>query len=201
MLFCLSCFMDSDNNGVYIMFHAELLMQPVSFMLATHHSLVCQRIIPQDLFSSEFFVFSVTLVCVPMAVGQSISKLWIYGDFMCKTTGYLQGVFPFSSRVNFLLQNWTAASSRILSVHGLEKLKRRRETRRQLFPFREKLVFLQSKKQNATLNCHTPFLQAFYVKCKTSLEYPVSVLCVNLPSSEHSFLAQSVLWCNKICGC
>ncbi len=38
-----------------------------------------------------FCIIAVTLVCVPMAVGQSVYKLWIYGEFMCKVTGYLQG--------------------------------------------------------------------------------------------------------------
>ncbi|XP_074640337.1 QRFP-like peptide receptor [Tubulanus polymorphus] len=34
----------------------------------------------------------VTCICIPMAVGQSIYKVWIYGFVMCKFTAYLQGV-------------------------------------------------------------------------------------------------------------
>ncbi|CAH1775589.1 unnamed protein product [Owenia fusiformis] len=34
----------------------------------------------------------VTTLCMPMAIGKSVYKLWIYGVFMCKTTGYFQGV-------------------------------------------------------------------------------------------------------------
>ncbi|KAK2157161.1 hypothetical protein LSH36_196g00008 [Paralvinella palmiformis] len=34
----------------------------------------------------------VTLICMPMAIGQSVHKLWIYGEFMCKMTTYMQGV-------------------------------------------------------------------------------------------------------------
>ncbi|XP_046544813.1 galanin receptor 2a-like [Haliotis rubra] len=35
---------------------------------------------------------SVCLICVPMAVGQAVYKVWIYGEFMCKITTFLQGV-------------------------------------------------------------------------------------------------------------
>ncbi|XP_041363707.1 QRFP-like peptide receptor [Gigantopelta aegis] len=34
----------------------------------------------------------VTLVCMPIAVGTITYKLWIYGDFLCKTTSFLQGI-------------------------------------------------------------------------------------------------------------
>ncbi|XP_034256149.1 QRFP-like peptide receptor [Thrips palmi] len=34
----------------------------------------------------------VTLICMPMAVGQNVSKLWIYGEVMCMLTTYFQGV-------------------------------------------------------------------------------------------------------------
>ncbi|ESP05281.1 hypothetical protein LOTGIDRAFT_102897, partial [Lottia gigantea] len=36
--------------------------------------------------------FSVCIVCIPMAVGQAVYSVWIYGEFMCKVTGFLQGV-------------------------------------------------------------------------------------------------------------
>ncbi|XP_041357841.1 galanin receptor 2b-like [Gigantopelta aegis] len=32
------------------------------------------------------------LICIPMAVGQAVYKVWIYGEFMCKITAFLQGV-------------------------------------------------------------------------------------------------------------
>ncbi|XP_046684843.1 orexin receptor type 2-like [Homalodisca vitripennis] len=34
----------------------------------------------------------VTFICMPMAVGQSVSGLWLYGEAMCKLSSYLQGV-------------------------------------------------------------------------------------------------------------
>ncbi|XP_071169342.1 QRFP-like peptide receptor [Mytilus edulis] len=34
----------------------------------------------------------VSLICVPMAVGHALYRVWIYGEFMCKVTAYLQGV-------------------------------------------------------------------------------------------------------------
>ncbi|XP_065565939.1 orexin/Hypocretin receptor type 1-like [Artemia franciscana] len=34
----------------------------------------------------------VTLVCMPMAMGQSIFRFWIFGIFLCKFGAYLQGV-------------------------------------------------------------------------------------------------------------
>ncbi|XP_043474587.1 orexin receptor type 2-like isoform X2 [Leptopilina heterotoma] len=34
----------------------------------------------------------VTLICMPMAVSQAVSILWVYGEIMCKLFFYLQGV-------------------------------------------------------------------------------------------------------------
>ncbi|KDR22267.1 Orexin receptor type 1, partial [Zootermopsis nevadensis] len=34
----------------------------------------------------------VTLICMPVAISQAVIKLWLYGEFMCKITYYLQGV-------------------------------------------------------------------------------------------------------------
>lgn len=33
----------------------------------------------------------VTFICMPIAVGQSVTGLWLYGETMCKLTSYLQG--------------------------------------------------------------------------------------------------------------
>lgn len=33
----------------------------------------------------------ITLLCMPMVVGQIIFRLWVYGEFMCKLSGYMQG--------------------------------------------------------------------------------------------------------------
>ncbi|XP_060596397.1 QRFP-like peptide receptor isoform X1 [Ruditapes philippinarum] len=35
---------------------------------------------------------SVTIICIPVAVGQALYRIWLYGEFMCKMTGFLQGV-------------------------------------------------------------------------------------------------------------
>lgn len=35
---------------------------------------------------------SVTIICIPVAVGQALYRIWLYGEFMCKLTGFLQGV-------------------------------------------------------------------------------------------------------------
>ncbi|XP_014788310.1 QRFP-like peptide receptor [Octopus bimaculoides] len=47
----------------------------------------------------NFFLFNlsvadlcVTLICMPMAVGMLIYRLWIYGEFLCKVTAFMQGV-------------------------------------------------------------------------------------------------------------
>lgn len=37
-------------------------------------------------------IFSVTVICIPAAVGQVLYRIWIFGEFMCKLTGYLQGM-------------------------------------------------------------------------------------------------------------
>ncbi|XP_069678709.1 QRFP-like peptide receptor [Periplaneta americana] len=34
----------------------------------------------------------VTVICMPVAISQAVIKLWLYGEFMCKVTYYLQGV-------------------------------------------------------------------------------------------------------------
>ena len=38
-----------------------------------------------------FVLFSVTVICIPVAVGHALYKIWVYGEFMCKVTGFLQG--------------------------------------------------------------------------------------------------------------
>ena len=38
-----------------------------------------------------FLFFSVTVVCVPVSIGKRVYKLWVYGQFMCKLSGYMQG--------------------------------------------------------------------------------------------------------------
>ena len=34
---------------------------------------------------------AVTLLCIPLVAGQIVFRLWIYGTFMCKLSGYMQG--------------------------------------------------------------------------------------------------------------
>ena len=34
---------------------------------------------------------AVTLVCIPLVVSQTVNRLWIYGDLLCKLTGFMQG--------------------------------------------------------------------------------------------------------------
>lgn len=34
----------------------------------------------------------VTLICMPVAISQAVIKIWLYGEFMCKITYYMQGV-------------------------------------------------------------------------------------------------------------
>ena len=41
----------------------------------------------------------VTLVCMPISVGTISYKLWIYGDFLCKTTSFLQGASDISTEL------------------------------------------------------------------------------------------------------
>ncbi|KAL8606930.1 hypothetical protein ACOMHN_048726 [Nucella lapillus] len=33
----------------------------------------------------------VTLLCMPAAVGTIVNRLWLYGEFLCKFTAFLQG--------------------------------------------------------------------------------------------------------------
>ena len=35
----------------------------------------------------------VTLICMPMVVGQTVFRLWVYGAVMCKLSVYTQGTF------------------------------------------------------------------------------------------------------------
>ena len=32
-----------------------------------------------------------TIVCIPLVVGQTLFRLWTYGDVLCKLTGFMQG--------------------------------------------------------------------------------------------------------------
>jgi len=34
---------------------------------------------------------AVTVVCIPLVIGQTLFKLWIYGDVLCKLSGFMQG--------------------------------------------------------------------------------------------------------------
>jgi len=34
---------------------------------------------------------AVTVVCIPLVIGQTLFRLWIYGDILCKLTGFMQG--------------------------------------------------------------------------------------------------------------
>jgi hypothetical protein len=37
----------------------------------------------------------VTIICMPVAVSQAVSIVWIHGELMCKLSSYLQGEYPF----------------------------------------------------------------------------------------------------------
>ena len=34
---------------------------------------------------------AVTVTCIPLVIGQTIYRVWVYSRFMCKFTGYIQG--------------------------------------------------------------------------------------------------------------
>jgi len=34
---------------------------------------------------------AVTVVCIPLVIGQTLFRLWVYGDVLCKLTGFMQG--------------------------------------------------------------------------------------------------------------
>jgi len=36
----------------------------------------------------------VTIICMPVAVSQAVSVVWIHGELMCKLSSYLQGEYP-----------------------------------------------------------------------------------------------------------
>lgn len=42
---------------------------------------------------------------MPMAVGQSVTGLWLYGETMCKLTSYLQGKQFIPSDDDFLIKH------------------------------------------------------------------------------------------------
>lgn len=52
---------------------------------------VCCSVTNYFLVNLSFADLLVTLICMPMAVGQNVSKLWIYGEVMCMLTTYFQG--------------------------------------------------------------------------------------------------------------
>lgn len=52
-----------------------------------------------------------TLICVPMAVGQALYRVWVYGDVMCKLTSYLQGTIQYYIiKFNSILFNFSSKS-------------------------------------------------------------------------------------------
>ena len=34
---------------------------------------------------------AVTLICMPLVAGTTVYRMWLYGNFLCKSFGYLQG--------------------------------------------------------------------------------------------------------------
>lgn len=46
-------------------------------------------------FLRDVYSISVTVICIPVAVGQALYRIWLYGEFMCKLTGFLQGKVMF----------------------------------------------------------------------------------------------------------
>lgn len=61
--------------------------------------------------TSTSYNISVTLICVPMAVGQALYRVWVYGDVMCKLTSYLQGTIQYYIiKFNSILFNFSSKS-------------------------------------------------------------------------------------------
>jgi len=56
--------------------------------------------------SLRMSVCAVTLVCLPLTVGELAYRVWIYGGFLCRLAGFLQGnyadCFVFSSFYNLV---------------------------------------------------------------------------------------------------
>lgn len=55
--------------------------------------LLCCSVTNYFLVNLSFADLLVTLICMPMAVGQNVTKLWIYGEVMCMLTTYFQGEY------------------------------------------------------------------------------------------------------------
>ena len=45
----------------------------------------------------------VTVICMPLVLGEIVFQLWIYGDVMCKLTGYIQGEQVYT---HLFISNW-----------------------------------------------------------------------------------------------
>jgi len=36
--------------------------------------------------------FAVAVACIPLTAAQLVYEAWIYGEFLCKASSYLQGI-------------------------------------------------------------------------------------------------------------
>jgi len=34
---------------------------------------------------------AVTIVCIPLVIGQTLFRMWTYGDVLCKLSGFMKG--------------------------------------------------------------------------------------------------------------
>lgn len=71
----------------------------------------CSSSVCQSTLHLHLYNISVTLICVPMAVGQALYRVWVYGDVMCKLTSYLQGTIQYYIiKFNSILFNFSSKS-------------------------------------------------------------------------------------------
>ncbi len=59
----------------------------------------------------------VTLICMPMVVGQIVFRLWVYGYVMCKLTGYMQGKYTLV--LYHCCVMWPFTANQISTLHPL----------------------------------------------------------------------------------
>lgn len=85
-------FQDVVLVTLYVPIFITALVGNVLIMVSVLNDVTWRKAKNVFLFNLSVADLSVALICMPMAVGTLVYRLWIYGEFLCKFTAFMQGV-------------------------------------------------------------------------------------------------------------
>lgn len=102
-------FQDVVLVTLYVPIFITALVGNVLIMVSVLNDVTWRKAKNVFLFNLSVADLSVALICMPMAVGTLVYRLWIYGEFLCKFTAFMQGkgaymIFCFLTSFDFFLK-------------------------------------------------------------------------------------------------